>query len=235
MPFYWVAQAEVEERLASRWDRGWLLGWRDITNATDERTVIASVIPRAAVGSHLPLLMPSAAPPVVACLYACLTSFALDYAARQKVGGLHLSNFTMKQLPVLAPAVYLREAPWHPGTLLRDWIFPRVLELTYTAWDLQPFAEDCGDEGPPFVWDPARRFQLRCELDAAFFHIYGIARDDVAYVMDTFPIVKKNDEKDHGEYRTKRIVLETYDALEKATASGKPYASPLGPPRRAPR
>jgi hypothetical protein len=235
LPRYWLAQAEVGERLAGRWDRGWLLGWRDITNATNERTVIASVIPRAAVGDTFLLMMPSTAPPLVACLYACLTSFALDYAARQKVGGTHLKFHPMKQLPVLAPAVYLREAPWQASAPLRDWLLSRVLELTYTAWDLEPFARDCGDEGPPFAWDPARRFQLRCELDAAFFHLYGVARDDVAYVMDTFPIVRRHDESAFGEYRTKRVVLETYDALAKAAASGKPYASPLGPPRRTSR
>jgi hypothetical protein len=117
--------------------------------------------------------------------------------------------------------------------VIRDWILPRVLELTYTAWDLAPFARDVGHDGPPFLWDPARRFQLRCELDAAFFHLYGIARDDVDYVLDTFPIVRKHDEKAHGEYRTKRVILEIYDALATATATGVPYQSPLGPPRTA--
>jgi hypothetical protein len=233
LPRYWLPTAEVEKRLAGRWERGWLLGWRDICRATDERTVIASLIPRAAVGHQLPLMMPSAAPPLVACLYACLSSFALDYAGRQKVGGTHLTYFFLKQLPVLAPSAYLADAPWHRGQTVRDWLLPRVLELSYTAWDLQPFAEDCGDAGPPYVWDPARRSQLRAELDAAFFHLYGLSRDEAAYVMDTFPIVKKHDEAEHGEYRTRRVILETYDALARAAASGKPYVSPLGPPRRA--
>ena len=67
-----------------------------------------------------------------------------------------------------------------------DWITYRVLELTYTAWDLQPFAKDCGYDGAPFVWNEERRFQIRCEIDAAFFHLYGIERDDVDYIMDTF-------------------------------------------------
>ncbi len=236
MPFYWVAQEDVDARLGGVWDHGWLLGWRDVTDArASVRTVVACVIPRAAVGNKLPLLMPSAAPPLVACLYACLCSFVLDYAARQKVGGTTLNFYLAKQFPVLAPAAYLAAAPWQPGTPLRDWILPRVLELTYTAWDLQPFAQDSGDEGPPFAWDPARRFQLRCELDAAFFHLYGLGRDDVEYVMDTFPIVRRHDESAFGEYRTKRVVVEVYDALAKAAASGKPYASPLGPPKRASR
>ena len=75
-----------------------------------------------------------------------------------------------------------------------------------------------GREGfprPPFKWDEERRFRLRCELDAAFFHLYGIARDDVDYIMDTFPIVRRRDEERHGEYRTKRVILEVYDEMAK--------------------
>jgi hypothetical protein len=230
---YYVSSDIVEKKVDDRWPRGWLLGWRDICRSFDERTLIAGVVPRFAVGDKFLLMLPATDPRYSACLYACLCSFVLDYAARQKVGGTSLKYFTMRQLPVLRPTGYDREASWHRGNVIRDWILPRVLELTYTAWDLAPFARDVGHDGPPFLWDPARRFQLRCELDAAFFHLYGIARDDVDYVLDTFPIVRKHDEKAHGEYRTKRVILEIYDALATATATGVPYQSPLGPPRTA--
>jgi len=83
----------------------------------------------------------------------------------------------------------------------------------YTAHDLESFARDCGYSGPPFPWDEERRFHLRCELDAAFLHLYGIRREDMEYVMETFPIVKRHDEKLWGEYRTKRVIGEMYDAL----------------------
>jgi hypothetical protein len=98
---------------------------------------------------------------------------------------------------------------------------------------MKPFAEDCGDDGPPYIWDPERRFQIQCEIDAAFFHLYGISRDDTAYILDTFPVLARSDERAYGEYRTKRVVLDIYDAMSAAAASGKPYVSPLGPPRRA--
>jgi hypothetical protein len=116
-----------------------------------------------------------------------------------------------------------------------SWLLPRILELTYTAWDLEPFARDVGYDGPPFRWDSARRFLLRAELDAAFFHLYGLSRDDVDYVMDTFPIVRKNDEKAHGEYRTKRVILEIYDDMAAAARTGVPYATRLDPPPADPR
>jgi hypothetical protein len=169
----------------------------------------------------------------VACFYANLCSLPLDYAARQKVGGTNLMYHALRQFPAWGPNKYLAGSPWDPTRTLRDWLLPRVLELTYTAWDLQPFAEDCGDSGPPYIWDPERRFQLRCELDAAFFHLYGISRDDAGYILDTFPVLRRSDERAHGEYRTKRVVLEIYDALAEAAATSRHYVSPLRPPRRA--
>ena len=233
LPRYWVHEDEVARRLDDIWDRRWLLGWRNVARAQDIRTVIACIIPRAAVNHSLLLMLPSADPQLVAVLYANLLSIPFDYCARQKVGGVNLPYFTMRQLPALRAGVYAMPAPWTPSIQIRDWLLPRVLELTYTAWDLKAFAEDCGDDGPPFTWDPNRRFRLRCEIDAAFFRLYGISRDDTAYILDTFLVLKKSEEREHGEYGTKRVVLETYDALAAAAAKRIPYDSPLGPPRRA--
>jgi hypothetical protein len=230
LPYYWVAESEVDDRLAERWSRAWLLGWRDITGTEKQRTVIASLIPRVAVGHTTPLMMPDAPPQSIAALYANLCSFALDYAARQKVGGTHLTYAYLKQLPVLPPDTYAAPAPWAPAVTLRDFILPRVLELTYTAWDLEPFGRDVGYDGPPFRWDPERRTLLRAELDAAFFHLYGLSREDTDYVLETFPIVRKNDVKAHGEYRTKRLILDAYDHMALAARS---FASGLGGPGRA--
>lgn len=229
LPGYWVSLLEISSRLSGRWDRDWLLCWRDITNAQNQRTVVASLIPPAAVGNTSPLMMPSVEAPLVACLYASLCSFPLDYAARQKVGGTHLNYLQIKQLPALPPRTYQSDAPWEKGVSLQNWLLLRVLELTFTAWDVEPFARDLGYEGTPFRWDTERRFKLRCELDAAFFHLYGMSPDDVAYVMDAFPIVRKNDEKAHGEYRTKHVILEIYDGMAEAAHTCKPYRTPLDP------
>ena len=230
---YWVHEDEVAARLEDAWDRHWLLGWRDITGAEKIRTVIACIIPRTAVNHTFPFALLSPDPQLVASLYANLSSIAFDYCARQKVGGVHLTFFTMRQLPVLRPETYAMPAPWAPSIRIRDWLLPRVLELTYTAWDLKAFAEDCNDDRPPHIWDPERRLQLRCEIDAAFLHLYGLSRDDTAYILDTFPVLARSEEREHGEYRTKRVVLETYDALAAASAKGMSYDSPLGLPRRA--
>ncbi|HWA72809.1 MAG TPA: N-6 DNA methylase [Polyangiaceae bacterium] len=234
-PRYWVSEAEITSRLNGVWRHQWLVGWREVTDARSSvRTVVACLTPLAAVNNKFLLMMPSTGPVDAAALVANLSSFVLDYAARQKIGGVALNYFIMKQLPVLAPASYLLAAPWseHP---VRQWLLPRVLELSYTTWELEAFARDVGSAGPPFRWDPERRFLLRCELEAAFFHLYGLARDDVSYVMETFPIVRKNDEKAHGEYRTKRVILEIYDAMAEAARTDEPYQTLLDPPPADPR
>lgn len=117
----------------------------------------------------------------------------------------------------------------------RSFIELATLELTFTGHDLADFANDCGYAGPPFVANNARRQALRAELDAMFFHLYGLPRDDVEYVMDTFPIVRHRDVKAHGEYRTKRVILEIYDELAQAIDSGEPYQARLDPPPADPR
>lgn len=68
------------------------------------------------------------------------------------------------------------------------------------------------------------------ELDAAFFHLYGVERDDVDYILETFPIVKRKDVQEHGDYRTKLVILDIYDRLQEAIDSGEPYRTRLDPP-----
>lgn len=230
IPKYWVAESEIQQRLAGKWEQNWLLGWRDICRSTDQRTVIASLMPCAAVGHTFPLALPAANFRLVASLYANLCSFAFDYSARQKIGGTHLTYHILKQLPVIAPTAYEAEAPWSSETTIRDWLLARVLELTFTARDLEPFARDCGYDGEAFRWDSDRRFILRAEIDAAFFHLYGLSREDASYILDTFPVVAKNEERTYGEFRTKRKILETYDALSDAISSRRPYRSSLDQP-----
>jgi len=221
LPRYWVSEAEVNDRLDRRnWDRRWLLGWRDIARSTDERTMICSVLPRSGTANTLLLAFPRSS--LANCLYANMASFVLDFVMRQKMVGTHLTYGYVTQLPVLPPAAYGEEA----ATFVRD----RVLELSFTAYDIAPFAADLGDDGPPFRWNEERRFMLRAELDAMYFHLYGIGRGDVDYIMETFPIVKKRDEERYGSYRTKEMVLQVYDVMAEAERSKNPYQTFLDPP-----
>ncbi|MFF5857736.1 Eco57I restriction-modification methylase domain-containing protein [Streptomyces sp. NPDC012751] len=227
-----VTEPGVATRLAGKgWNRDWLLGWRDICRATDERTGIVGVFPRTAVGNNLPIsTFDTAGSGAIAALAACASSFAFDFVTRFKVGGTHLNFFIAYQLPVPEPRQLLPHVAF---------VLPRVLELSYTAHDMTPFARDLGDTGTPFRWDDDRRAVMRAELDALFFHLYGIERDDVSYILDTFPIVKRKDEEKYGEYRTRNLILAEYDRMAEAgltletplTEGGSgTYRSTLTPP-----
>ncbi len=211
------------------YERPWLLVWRDVARSTDEHTCFAAAIPKVLATRSCPSLgFNGTVTPTP--LLANLNTFAFDYLARQKGGGIHLNFSILKQLPVIPPENYMSACTWNNKVTTSAWLLPCVLELTYTAWDLNSFAQDCAYDGPPFRWNEERRFLLRCELDAAYFHLYRIERDDVDYIMETFPIVKRKDEKLYGGYRTKRVILEIYDEMKRATETGEPYRTRLEPP-----
>jgi hypothetical protein len=252
-PNYWVAEPEVKARLAGKTDRKWLLGWRDICRNSDQRTVIPAVVPYAAVGHKLPLLLSPRTPQEIACIAALLTSWVLDYTARQKIGSTSLTYFYLKQFPLPSPTFFSAASPWEQDTSVTEWLLPRILELTYTAWDLEPFAADCGYQGPPFAWDEERRFLLRAELDAALFHLYlgtpdewscnasdalksalPTPREAASHIVETFPIVKKKDVESSGTFRTKDTILEIYEAMNAAIRTSQPYETRLSPPPAAP-
>lgn len=172
MPEYWAPLEEVETRLANKYERNWFPGFRGIARATDQRTIIGCVIPRSAVSGKFPLLLSAFPAEDVVLLVSAISSWVFDYTARQKVGGTDIALFIAKQLPVLPPSIGNVVAVWSCGQTVKNWILPRVLELTFTAWDLEQFGIDCAWIGPPFEWNETRRFWLRCELDAALFHLY---------------------------------------------------------------
>lgn len=219
-PRYWVLEAEVDTRLAAKgWTRGWLMGWRDIARATDERTVISVVFPRVGAGDTLLIMLPSVSDHrLFAAALANLCSMTLDYAARQKIGGTHLKYNTFKQLPVLPPEFYAEPR--------LSFVSPRVLELTFTSKSLSSFARDLGHDGPAASWESERRAHLRAELDAFYARAYGLTRNDLRYILDpadvkgagypseTFRVLKGKEIRQYGEYRTARLVLAAWDRME---------------------
>ena len=207
-PRYWMERSDVEERLKNRWDRQWLLGFRDIARSTDERTAIFSFLPRVGAGNTLPFMFSKRSTLEICCLLATMNSLTLDYVTRQKVGGTHLTFNYLRQLPVLPPEAFSDDDI--------AYIVPRVLELVYTAWDMKSFAKDvwndinqniqadillynqqCNRNAdpflfmpakdfllPPFRWDEERRAVLRAELDARIARLYGLTRDELRYILD---------------------------------------------------
>lgn len=209
-PQYWVP-SDVEQLNGKG---TWVIGFRDIARTTDIRTVIAAIVPTLAAGNTLPLLLPS--PPIkefvdfAPLLLANLNSFACDYIARQKVQSTHVNWYILEQIPVLNREDFAREIG---GLQIGDFIRNQVLRLTYTAIDMKPFARDMGFDGDPFVWDEGDRRQRVARLDALFFHLYGISRDDTAYILEQFPIVREQDEKTFGRYFTRDLILAYMNAI----------------------
>ena len=258
-PRYWMKPEIVEEEVPEGYNRSWFIGYKDVTSPTNKRTLIAAFLPRLAVVYSIRIAFSTHPHSCkLAGLVSNLNSFVCDYLTRQSIGGVHVSDHIAKQLPVHPPERYTPE--------LLEYIVPRVLELTYTAWDLAAFADDVWSESgealqsaieaqwqenvqdtggghrgkqppewversdqaneefphPPFMWDEERRVHLRADLDGLYGHLYGLEREELAYILDTFPIVKRKDEDEYGEYRTKRLVLEAYDEVEGSELIGEP-------------
>jgi hypothetical protein len=229
-PQYWVPASSLPSTYATV---EWALGFRDITNATNERTMVSAIVPGAAAGNTLPLLLPEGQAPaeaakISALMLANFNAFAFDYIARQKAQGTHLNWYIVEQLPVISadkfdlrlPAAFAKAARdakimngHHAHPTVADFVVPQVLALSYTAHDLAPFARDlgyvdsAGNVLPPIVWDEENRHIRRAALDALFFWLYGLNAHEARTVLNTFPIVRADDERTHGCFRTLDSIL----------------------------
>lgn len=239
MPWYWVPLAAVKERFVKydkdgnvvwEWQKKWSLCFRAISKPTNERTFVCSPIPNATgVGNSATLLYAERGTMPVASLCAMLSSIVFDYTIRQKVGGKNISTFFVKQFPVLTPDQIPSVMQWQ--------IVKRVAELCYFNHDMDGWAEELWEEmseeqraelpqlgaQQPWVYNPERRAILQAELDAIFAHLYGLDTEDLVYILDpedicgkgcineTFRVLKDNEIRQYGEYRTKRLVLEAWN------------------------
>ena len=218
-PQYWVPVSGVEAVMP--FSSGHAIGFRDIARPTDMRTAIASIVPRAGYGNTLPLLIGdgfSLPAETETLIVANLSSLCLDFILRQKIQGTHLNWYIVEQLPVVAPDDYDRQ---FGTTTARELVRDHVLRLTYTAHDMAPFAKDLGYEGTPFIWNDEERRHLRARLDALYFHLYGISREDAGYILSTFPIVQREDEAKFGSYRTRDLIMGYMNALAIGDTSTK--------------
>jgi hypothetical protein len=215
MPVYWVDKREVDTRMDGHIAPAYL-AYKKVTSATNQRTMIAAFVPYAAFVDSLPVLFFDKAITYrrQCCLLANLNALAYDFVARQKVGGLHLNFFIVEQLPTLPPTRYDDKCPWDKKTTLETWIADRVLKLTCTANDMLPLAAAAAFTPRAHKWKDDERAKLRAELDAAFFILYGLKRDDIDYILTTFQAVAREDQAHAGEGPTRRLILEVFDSLD---------------------
>jgi hypothetical protein len=223
-PRHLLQRKALDRFIRNRWNESWLIVWRDTARNDDVRTLISCIIPYSApTRNNLPVLAVACASGDALCLVSILSSFMVDYITRLKVAGAHVTRAHIEQLPVPGPEWLDKRVT---GFILRSFLMPRAVELVYTCWDLEGLSPGI----PPYRWNSGRRSLLAAELDAAVFHLYGSSKELVEDVMDSFPIVQAADIGAFGEYRTKRLVLERFDAMAEAHAAGKEYQSVLDPP-----
>lgn len=238
-PWYWVPEDEVicqmtksdkDGNVIWHWPYHFYTAFRDVTNATNERTCVASLVPGGvyAAGHKLPLIFNERELVPGLCPVAIMASIPFDYIARQKVGGSSMAFFIMKQMPFPTPDQISDNIKWEMAK--------RVIELSYFNHDMDAWAEELWEEmtdeqrneipnigkKEPFIFDPDRRAVLQAELDAIVAHLYGLTTDELRYILDpedicgpgcineTFRVLKERELREYGEYRTRRLVLDAW-------------------------
>lgn len=242
LPRYWIASDEYRQRcsLEAR-TAGWCIAFRDVTNViSNTRTTMATIAPAVAFGNSVGLLhfprMGNAARRGLSLL-ALMNAIPFDFIARQKLFGSHLNKYILWQLAVPTP---IQLDSWNGlGCGAESFIFARALELAYVTASLEPLAAQAEYAGPPLRWDEGRRVAIRCELDAALFHLYlgtpkewangstelrhyfSTPRHAVDCILDTFPILRSKEEAKYGSYRTKETILSIYDEMAEVIAANE--------------
>lgn len=221
-PRYWVNGNEIKSIA-----KGYAIGFNDICNTNNARSLVAAIVPLIGAGNTLPILDGLEAPDA-SLLVSCLNSIICDYVARNKIQSRHLNKYILEQLPVTSLERF--EKVIFGNKSAAEIVKQIALELTYTSYDMAPYARDMGyvdAEGnvrAPFVWDEDRRLRLRSKLDAVFFHLYGITnREDIRYIYSTFPIVERGEMETHGRYLSRDLCLAYLNAL----LAGQPDAEPI--------
>ncbi len=208
----WWADIEAVKASCEGETRWGFITFKDISSATNQRTMIASAVPFVAMTHHLPIIDTGFDIRRSLCLLANYNAFAYDYVARQKLGGTTFGFYHLEQLPTLPPDVYGDKCPWDKNHTLEEWISERVLRLTCTSNDMLPLAKAADFKPGVVKWKDAERDQIRAELDAAYFRLYGIANDDIEYILGTFQGVRDEDEAHDGVGHTRKLIR---DALER--------------------
>lgn len=216
VPQWHLPPEKIPSKLGNRvWQ--YRVGWCDVTAPRNERSLLAALIPPGAICGHsLPTLefidgefdwayMP---------WLAIANSFCMDYLVRKRVT-LHVAFGVLDSLP------FPRLPVDHPVT---ERLGRLALRLTCTApemtayWNAMTPYGWCElvpeDAAPPGLIDPEQRADARAAIDAVVAReLFGLSAEELAGILDTFPVLRRREEKTYGEFRTKRLVLEWYDKV----------------------
>ena len=220
LPRYWIPKHEVDKKLrAIGWNRNWLIGWRRIARATDERTLIATAFPKSGVGDSIFLMFcsPSISIERLAALVGNLSCLILDFVVRLKIGGTNLNYFLLKQIPVLAPQSY------HESDL--TYIVPRVFKLLgINQLKIHPTSQLNQHIVHSHILGDSSI--IRAQLDAYYASLYGLHIDDIRHLLDpsriygkdypseSFRVLRNRELREFKEYRTEKIIMRSWEQVK---------------------
>lgn len=221
-PQWRILRQRVPDKVVPRLAK-YRVGFCDVTSPTNERSLVATLIPPGCVaGDKVPTVSFAAEDEWALTVWlAVANSFAMDYIARKKVA-LKMSYTVLDSLP------FPRVGGTDP---IAKTLVPLVIRLACCGPEMTAFWNARAGEGwcepvsadgsPPGAEDPDERFHLRAQIDAIVARdVFGLTKDELACILDTFPIVRRKDEERYGEYLTKRVILEYYAAVPRDDLSG---------------
>ncbi len=195
-PRYWVDEQEARKALLGKEAdtgqkldyQGFRVGFRDVASSTNERTMIATVLPKYIFCPHTMSLenvcTSSLDEKTRLFIVAIFNSFISDYLIRQRITA-HVSFFFVYNLPI----------PRLPATdPIFNEIVRRAAQLICTTPDYDDLRAELNATGFKDLQgqtDPKQRAQLRAELDAIIAHLYDLTNEELEHILNTFPLVEK--------------------------------------------
>jgi hypothetical protein len=207
-PQWSVAFERLPPKVRSRVD-SYRLGFCDVTSPTNERSLLAALLPRGVVcGDKVPtIVLDGGAPADYMVWLAAANSLVIDYVVRRKVS-LKMSYTVLDSLPI-------------PRRLSHDTVHRQIVEgaarLTCTTpemlhfWDELAADEwvDARGNSLPGITDPDRRLSLRAKLDAMVaVHLFGLDTGQISLILGDFKALANRERRRYGEFRSSRLVLE---------------------------
>jgi hypothetical protein len=214
-PQWRVPRRNIPRKLGDRTDL-YRIGFGDVTAPRNERSLIAALIPPGTICGHkVPtIVFPDGWEWCYMLWLAVANSFSLDFLLRKKIA-LTVSYTVLDSMP------FARLPIEHPTS---SRLGPLALKLTCTApemadyWNSMAAYDWCepipAGTTPPGLTDEDARASAKAEIDAIVARdIFGLSTDELDAILDTFPVLRRREERTLGEFRTKRRVLDHFERL----------------------
>ncbi|MFN8019303.1 MAG: hypothetical protein U0P45_14455, partial [Acidimicrobiales bacterium] len=215
VPQWRIARRDIPGKLGDRCDH-YRIGFGDVANPRNERSFVAALIPPGAICGHKVPTIDFGEEWQYLPWLAVANSFTMDWLTRSRLSSPSLSFTVMDNLPF---------PRWDRDHALVDRLAPLVLRLTCTSSEMAEYWNSMSKYGwcepapegsvpTAALVDPAERATTRAEIDAIVAkHVYELTREELAYVLDQFPVLERRDRKAHGTYATKDRILDWYDRV----------------------